>query len=282
MRESLDRHLTRVLGSNVTTRRRVSGGDTCDAWRVQLTDGRTVFAKEHTNAGSMFDIEAFGLQWLAQALALRVPEVVHTSSRALVLEFVESGTRSASFDETLGRGLAQLHALAPPSFGLARHGVLASLPQDNTPEPDWATFYGVRRLVPMLALCVERGHLPAEARGELDALLRVLPQRLGPPEPPARLHGDLWSGNVIVDARGAPVLVDPAVYGGHRETDLAMMRLFGGFSPATFAAYEEAAPLEPESRDRVELHQLYPVLVHAALFGGHYGGAARRTLTRYA
>lgn len=281
MPESLEQHLAEVLGSAVTGKHRVTGGDICDAWRITLDDGRCVFAKEHSAGGAMFDAEAFGLQWLAEANALRTPRVLHASPQALVLEFVETGPRGPSFDEALGRGLARLHAHQPPHFGLPREGVMASLPQDNSAEPNWAAFYGARRLSPMLALCVERGRLPAETHHELDALLRVLPDRIGPPEPPARLHGDLWSGNVMVDHRGEPVLVDPAVYGGHREVDLAMMRLFGGFSPATFAAYEELTPLAPGHHDRIELLQLYPVLVHAALFGGQYGATARLTIARY-
>lgn len=117
--------------------------------------------------------------------------------------------------------------------------------------------------------------------GELDALLRVLPEHLGPPEPPARLHGDLWSGNAMASTHGDPVIYDPAPYGGHREVDLAMMRLFGGFSPRTFAAYEEVAPLAAGHEERVELMQLYPLLVHVALFGGHYAASARSTMRRY-
>lgn len=281
MLEPLERHLEEVLQTAVAAKHRMTGGDICDAWRVTLRDGRSVFAKEHPNAGPMFDAEAFGLGWLAEANALRTPTVLSASPRALVLEFIETGSRGDSFDETLGRNLAQMHAHAPPGFGLPHPGVIASLPQDNASEADWATFYGARRLAPMLALCVERGRLPAAAHSELDALLRVLPERLGPAEPPARLHGDLWSGNVMVDHRGAPVLVDPAAYGGHREVDLAMMHLFGGFSPATFAAYEEATPLAPGHQDRVRLLQLYPVLVHVALFGGHYGATARQTINDY-
>lgn len=281
MAESLEQHLSEALGAAVVAKHRMTGGDICDAWRITLEDGRCIFAKEHADGGAMFDAEAFGLHWLAEANALRVPRVLHASPHALVLEFVETGPRGASFDEALGRGLAQVHAHEPPGFGLAHEGVIASLPQDNTAESSWAAFYGRRRLSCMTTICVERGRLPLEARSELDALLRVLPDRLGPPEPPARLHGDLWSGNVMVDHRGDPVLVDPAVYGGHREVDLAMMRLFGGFSPATFAAYEEVAPLAAGHQDRTELLQLYPVLVHAALFGGHYGASARRTIARY-
>ncbi len=282
MAEPLEQHLEEVLGATVTGKHEVSGGDICCAWRVSLSDGRTVFAKEHPSAGPMFEAEAFGLEWLAEANALRTPTVLHASWRALVLEFIEVGPADASSAEWLGRGLAQLHAHAPASFGLQQQGVIATLPQDNASLPDWPTFYGARRLAPMLALCIKRGRLPAETHNDLEALLRVLPDRLGPPEPPARLHGDLWSGNVMTDHRGAPVLVDPAVYGGHREVDLAMMRLFGGFSPATFAAYEEVTPLAAGHQDRVELLQLYPVLVHTALFGGHYGSTARRTITRYA
>ena len=282
MGEGLREHLRDVVGSSVTSLQRIPGGDTCEAWRVRLHDGRCVFVKECARAGSMFEVEAFGLQWLAEGHALRTPKVLHASPRALVLEFIESGSRGVSFDEAFGRGLAKLHTQHPSGFGLGRDGVIGPLPQDNTEELDWATFYAARRLAPMLALCVDRGRLPLDVHADLEALLRVLPDRLGAPEPPARLHGDLWSGNVMADPSGAPVLVDPAVYGGHRELDLAMMRLFGGFSPATFAAYEECCPLSAGHEDRVELMQLYPVLVHTALFGGSYGAEARRIMRRYA
>ncbi len=282
MPESIEDHLTAVLGATVVAKRRVAGGDICEAWRVELADGRIVFAKQHADGAEMFEAEAFGLRWLAEADALRIPTVLATSARVLVLEYIEPGGRTAAFDAAFGRGLAALHGHAPAGFGHERAGVLASIPQDNTPEHDWATFYGQRRLAPLVQRCIEAGRLPAEARSELDALLVVLEQRVGPAEPPARLHGDLWSGNAMADSRGEPVVYDPAPYGGHREIDLAMMRLFGGFSPACFSAYAEATPLSPGHEERVELMQLYPVLVHVALFGGHYAATARRIMRRYA
>jgi fructosamine-3-kinase len=280
--EPLAVHLEQQLGAEVTHHRRIAGGDICDAWRVELNDGRTVFAKEHRNGEAMFEAEARGLRWLAEAGALRTPSVITVSARALVLEYIESGGRTPGFDESFGRGLAQLHQCTPSSFGWNVAGVIASLPQDNTPEDDWVTFFGQRRLAPLVRDCVARNRLPPEAGDELDALLRVLPERVGPPEPPARLHGDLWSGNAMPSIHGEPVIYDPAPYGGHREVDLAMMRLFGGFSPRTFDAYEEVTPLADGHEERVELMQLYPVLVHVALFGGHYAASARRTMRRYA
>jgi len=282
MHEALHTLLRRALGASVAQQRRVAGGDICNAWRVTLDDGRVVFAKEHPSGGRMFEVESQGLQWLAEADALRTPAVLAVSEHALVLEFIESGGRTDTFDEAFGRGLAALHAHTPPLFGLALPGVIASLPQDNTPEADWATFFGQRRLRPLTQRCIEQGRLPPETGADLDALLRVLPERVGPPEPPARLHGDLWSGNAMADVHGDPVIYDPAPYGGHREIDLAMMRLFGGFSPRTFSAYAEVSPLADGHEDRVELMQLYPVLVHVALFGGHYAATARRIMQRYA
>ena len=117
--------------------------------------------------------------------------------------------------------------------------------------------------------------------GDFERLFRVLPELVGEAEEPARLHGDLWSGNLHVDEQGAPCLIDPAVYGGHREVDLAMMRLFGGFSARVFSAYDEAFPLAPGHAERVPLYQLYPLLVHVNLFGGSYLDAVRRALSAY-
>ena len=285
MAEPLEASIEANLGAAVIDKQRVAGGDICDAWKVRLTDGRVVFAKAHGGGGPMFAAEAEGLRWLAQANALRTPTVLAVTEHTLVLELIESGGRTEGFDEAFGRGLAALHGLGAPRFGWDRPGVIASLPQDNAAEPDWATFYGQRRLAPLVRWCIERGRLPAQAQAQLDALLRVLPERVGPPEPPARLHGDLWSGNAMAGRHGEPVIYDPAPYGGHREIDLAMMRLFGGFSPRTFAAYDEVAPLAAGSEDRVALMQLYPILVHAALhptaLGGHYAASAPRTMARY-
>ncbi len=133
----------------------------------------------------------------------------------------------------------------------------------------------------MARRAVDAGSLPASFLDRLERLAERLPALCGPPEPPARLHGDLWSGNAIIDARGGPAVVDPAVYGGHREMDLAMMRLFGGFGPRVFAAYEEAHPPAPGHQDRVALFQLYPVLVHVCLFGGGYARQAETILAGY-
>ena len=183
-------------------------------------------------------------------------------------------------DEALGRGLGALHRAEPPGFGLPYRNLIARLWQDNRPCATWPDFYWARRLEPMLRRAEEAGLADAALRRDFERLAARLPERCGPAEPPARLHGDLWSGNLLVDEAGAPVLVDPAVYGGHREIDLAMMRLFGGFGPRVFEAYAEAWPLAPGWEDRIPLYQLYPLLVHVSLFGGSYLGSVRQALRR--
>jgi fructosamine-3-kinase len=264
------------LGARVTRTTRVSGGDVNEAYRVSLDDGRVVFAKTHTSPPvGMYEAEADGLAFLAEG-PLRVPRVLACTRDVLVLEWIEPAPRGRDFDERLGRGLAALHR-RPTGFGHARDNFIGPLPQDNATAPDWATFYAERRLRPMLA----RARADASLRRRFDRLIARLPELVGPPEPPARLHGDLWGGNLHVDEHGAPALIDPAVYGGHREIDLAMMRLFGGFSARVFASYHEAHPLAPGHEDRVALYQLYPLLVHAALFGASYLGAVDRALRAY-
>ncbi len=249
----------------------VSGGDINDAQRVELVDRSVVFVKSHSAPpAGMYEAEAAGLAWL-RAGPLRVPDVIAVGDSFLALEWLELGQRDRHGDEQLGRGLAQLHALGAPAFGLDRRNYLATIPQDNTPESDVVTFYIERRMRPL----IERLRMP-ELHAQLDAL-RARPDRFGPPERPARLHGDLWWGNVAF-CDGAPVLIDPAVYGGHREIDLAMLGLFGGVTEALFAAYHEVWPLAPEWRSRVKLWQLYPVAAHAVLFGGGYTSQLSRML----
>jgi fructosamine-3-kinase len=259
-----------MYAMQIVDKQPISGGDINDAFRARLADGTTVFVKSHDDAPpGMFAAEAHGLDWL-RAGPLRVPRVLEVADDHLMLEWLDVSGRPDP--DLLGRGLAALHRLGASGFGLDRANYLATLPQDNTPEPDWPTFYVERRLRPL----VRRARLGLDR--ELDALR---PDRFGPPEPPARLHGDLWWGNVVA-VGGAPVLIDPAVYGGHREIDLAMLALFGGLPERLVAAYDEVYPLAAGWRERIALHQLYPLAAHACLFGGGYGGQVARILTSLA
>lgn len=248
----------------------VSGGDINDAYRARTRDG-IVFVKTHADPPpGMFAAEAHGLGWLAGPL--RVPRVIAHGDDFLALEWLETTPKARGFDEALGRGLAELHRRGAPSFGLDRANYLATLAQDNTPTDDGVAFYIEQRLRPL----ARRAGLAADAM--LDAL-RAKPDRF-PDEPPARVHGDLWWGNVIA-VEGAPAIIDPAVYGGHREIDLAMLALFGGLPPALIAAYDEVSPLAEGWRERITLWQLYPLAAHACLFGGGYGAQFLRSLAQW-
>jgi fructosamine-3-kinase len=271
-------------GSSAATR--VGGGDINEAYRVVLADGRTAFVKTRRDAApGEYAAEAAGLAWLAEPGALRTPAVLEVGEDYLALEWVPPGRLGSSGVQELGSGLAATHAGGAPSFGASGASAVAgfgSLRLPNEPTDDWATFYAERRLRPLARIALERDSL---SRAGIDAVERVadrMADLAGPAEPPARLHGDLWSGNVMADAEGRPWLIDPSAYGGHREVDLAMLRLFGAPSERTFAAYEEAAPLAEGWNERVELYQLLPLLVHALLFGGSYRGAAERIAARYA
>lgn len=265
----------------------MAGGDINRAARMRLADGRELFVKHRPGApAGMYAAEAAGLAWLAEAGALRVPVVVAVGEegppRFLALEWLPRGRPGPGHDEALGRGLAALHRSGASAFGLDRDNFIGNLPQPNAPAATWPEFYAARRLEPMARAAVDAGALPPAFLDGLERLCPRLPDLCGPPEPPARLHGDLWGGNAMTAADGRPVLIDPAVHGGHREVDLAMMRLFGGFGEGVFAAYAEAHPLADGHEDRVELFQLYPLLVHTVLFGGGYARSAERILRRYA
>ena len=287
MRAQLQSELARLLSSRVREVSAVGGGDINDAYRVELDDGRKLFVKTHARPlPGMFACEARGLQWLAEARALRIPQVLAVSDEEpafLALELIEPAARVRDHDERLGRGLAALHRSGAPGFGLAYDNYIATLPQPNTAASGegWTRFYAERRLEPQLARAVDSGRANRALRSGLERLLAQLEALCGPEEPPARLHGDLWGGNAMADERGEPVLIDPAVYGGHREIDLAMMQLFGGFGPRCFAAYDEVYPRAQGHEERVALYQLYPLLVHVNLFGGSYAASVERIVRRY-
>jgi fructosamine-3-kinase len=277
------------LPPGATDPRRVGGGDINEAWHVQL-GGTDAFVKTRAAAGEgEYELEAAGLAWLAEPGALRTPRVIEVAEDYLALEWVTPGPLSDAGAEELGRGLARTHMAGAPCFGdpgfgerLGLQARVGSLRLPNDPSEDWCSFYAERRLLPLARIAGERGALTDSGVAVVEHLCERLERLAGPPEPPARLHGDLWSGNVHADADGLPWLIDPSAYGGHREVDLAMLRLFGAPSERVFAAYEEVAPLAAGWEERVSLWQLQPLLVHAVLFGGSYRAAAERVAEHYA
>ena len=274
--------IERLLGEGVSTLTPVAGGDINLSYSAQLRDGRRLFVKTHAfPAPAMYICEVDGLVLLQEARALRIPKVLAVSERLLALEWIETSQPTRSFDETFGRGLATLHCMSLPTFGLAQDNFLGSLPQINTPLPAWHIFYAERRIRPLALLAYVRKLIDTALLTRIEALCERLDQFCGPSEPIARLHGDLWSGNVMCDETGNPVLIDPAVYGGHREVDLAMLRLFGSPSARFFAAYEELYPLNPGVAERVSLYQIYPLLAHVCLFGKSYVSSLTTALSNY-
>ncbi|WP_328341796.1 fructosamine kinase family protein [Micromonospora sp. NBC_00421] len=259
----------------------VAGGDSCAASRLTLDDGHSVFAKTWPErAGRLvpegfFATEAAGLRWLREAGAVAVPEVVVALPELLALDWVEPGEPTPQTAERFGRELAATHRAGAAGFGAAWPGFIGTLTQDNTPDDGpWPDWFARRRLLPYLRMSVDGGALD----GPDAALVEQVVARVGEfggDEPPARLHGDLWPGNLLWGADDRVWLVDPAAHGGHRETDLAQLALFGGppHHDRIMTGYREVWPLADGWRDRVPLHQLHLLLVHTALFGGAYRDA---------
>ena len=276
MRTLADR-AEQLLGSAVVSTTPVAGGDVCTATRLRLSDGRSALIKTRPHAPEgFFEAEARGLRWLAEPGVAEVAEVLGVQEDCIVLAWIEPNRPSPESAAALGRMLAELHTSGAPSFGADHDGFIGSLPLPNKPADTWPEFFAVRRILPYLKLAADRGHIEDDGVTAVEAIVRRIVDLAGPAEPPARLHGDLWSGNIVWNAERHGVLVDPAAHGGHRETDLAMLALFGLPQLARVqAAYVEVSPLADGWEERQPLHQLFPLLVHAALFGGRYGQLAK-------
>ncbi|MFD9888051.1 fructosamine kinase family protein [Amycolatopsis sp. NPDC059027] len=220
--------------------------------------------------------EAAGLRWLAESGTVPIPRVWGDDEHWLVIDRVDTGHPGPAAAEELGRGLAALHAAGAPAFGAAPPGGpteawIGLAPMSTTTGTDWRTWYAEQRVLPYVRRAVDDGTLDGEEAAVIEQACERLPASA---EPPARLHGDLWNGNVLWAPDGA-WLIDPAAHGGHRETDLAMLHLFGCPQlDRLLDAYQEAAPLTEGWAGRIGAHQLFPLLVHTVLFGRSYAGQA--------
>jgi len=276
------RRAEKLLGTSVVATAPVAGGDTATATKLRLTDGTTALMKTRPHApDNFFESEAVGLRWLDAANGVSVPSVLAVDHECLILRWVEPGKVNADAAGGFGKDLAATHAAGAPAYGSDEDGFISRLPLPGGSVPTWAEFYAARRVLPYLKLARDRGAATAEDAAAIEAVLGRLVD-LVPVEPPARLHGDLWNGNVLWGADGRVWVIDPAAHGGHRETDLAMLALFGmPHLGRVLESYDEATPLVQGWESRQGLHQLFPLLVHACLFGGGYAARAAATATRF-
>ena len=260
------------------------GGSINDAFSFQLGE-RRFFAKHNSrnDVKQFFSLEAKGLSLLENSRSINVPLVqcVYHEGRngVLIMDYIESGSSHEDW-ELFGRNLAALHANSNNAFGLDHHNYIGSLEQKNTPSSDWTEFFAQERLEVQYQYARNSGLLGKEWRSWLDQLYSKL-NSLMPLENPALLHGDLWSGNYKFNKEGVPYVFDPSVYYGHREVDIAMMHLFGGFDKRLFSAYQEVKPLENGWEERIDLFNLYPLFVHVNLFGGSYVTRLKNVLNNY-
>ncbi|MFC7304554.1 fructosamine kinase family protein [Streptomyces monticola] len=274
----------RLTGRPVVGERRLSG----TLAEVTLGDGRLVMVKRGDDPGAAV-AEAAGLRWLAAAGTVRIPAVHGHDRNWLVTDRIASVPPSARAAARFGRELAALHDTGAPAFGAPppdgpQDAYIGRAPMRNVPGADWPRWYAGHRVLPYLRRAVDDGTVRAAEATVIETVCERLPELAGPAEPPARLHGDLWNGNVLWGDDGRVWLIDPAAHGGHRETDLAMLQLFGCPHLAeVLDGYRQVAPLADGWRERVGLHQLFPLLVHTVLFGRGYAeqalAVARASLT---
>lgn len=260
----------------------VGGGSINSAYHLE-TDQGAFFVKTTQQAPPAFyQMEARGLSLLGQAKA-QVPRVVAVSDSLLIMEWIPRGSWTAERMRDLGRQLAQVHQFKGKVYGLEEDNFIGILPQSNRPSTDWVSFYRDQRLGAQFELALQRKRIaPTSPRAKgLYRLLERLERWLPADPPPSLLHGDLWSGNVLPSSGGGHYLIDPAVYYGHREVDIAFSQYFGGFGEAFYEGYKEAYPLEPDYEERKPLYQLYYILVHLNLFGEAYGSDVDLILRRY-
>ncbi len=271
--------LSETLNAHIRSHKPLSGGDINEVYLIESENGKWVLkVNDAQRFPGMFEKEARGLRALREPQIIDVPEVIRVgefnNSSYLVLEHKATGKKRSDFWQIFGKQLAKLHQQSAPQFGFAENNYIGSLPQYNNPEDNAADFYINQRLMPQFELAAKNGYTFTKIDDFYEEIRRLIPQ-----EKPSLVHGDLWGGNYLVNAKGLPCLIDPATAFAPREVDIGLMHLFGGFDPSLFEAYNIEFPLVEGWQDRIKLWQLYYVLVHVNLFGGGYYSSAKNIVS---
>lgn len=263
--------------------RLVAAGNLNQAIFLQTDKGAYFLKTNHQSNTDLYKKEAEGLELIRSNCSLHVPEPIAEGTledtNFLLMDWISPAKTKTNYWERLGEGLAELHICTQSLFGLDSYNYISVLTQSNQPTQDWKSFFIQQRLEPMLQKAFYENLITSKY---MEEFREIYPRLAGffPKEKPSLLHGDLWSGNVMVNSVGLPSLIDPAVYFGHREMDLAFSKLFGGFDPRFYAAYEQVFPLEPGFNQRVAVYNLYPLLVHLNLFGSSYLSGISQTVKK--
>lgn len=285
MERSLIGEISSKINANIISWLPLSGGDISEAY-ILTTSSEKIICKVNRSPNSieMFRAEKVGLEEIANSRTIATPKVYHVGSfehsAFLLMEYIESKNPSHQDFKRFGQELAALHRVESSRFGFDNDNYIGNLHQLNKQDKDWISFYYNQRLTPQFELGVKNGYFTYDSYPTLNDF-RSFGRNLFPNINPSLLHGDLWSGNYLISKKGIPYLIDPAVYYGHHEVDIAMSRLFGGFDPAFYEAYEESFPHERNYEARKDLYQLYYLLVHMNLFGRSYSAGVNRILKRY-
>jgi protein-ribulosamine 3-kinase len=274
--EKIKQIIEEKLGSKIKSFASLSGGCISDAYKITTNDNSNFFLKYNSSiSNDMFITEANGLKELVKANTIRIPEVLTFDKEYILLEFIQMGIKNKNFFEEFGRSFAKMHKYTSDNYGFYENNFIGSNPQKNIPEQNeksnWSEFYFNKRILFQLQLAEKLGNSTEELRKGISKLENKISEIIDDSEEkPSLLHGDLWSGNYMVDESGSAVLIDPAVYYGHREADLGMTKLFGGFSSEFYSGYQEEFPLKDGYEYRENIYKLYHVLNHLNLFGSGY------------
>lgn len=281
-------HLSTILGRPIDQKNIcfVGGGSINQTIRLQLSKHESFFCKLNsaTKFPHLFEKEKNGLLFLEKTTVIKTPKVIDyfvvDDYQVLVLEWIASGSRTEIFWTKFGEQLAILHSITNEDFGFLESNYMGSVPQSNMAMDEWNSFFTEQRIQPLIELCFNKDLLSTKNLNDFNQVLKQLPLVFSP-EKPALLHGDLWSGNFMCNQKSEPVLIDPAVYFGHRSVDLGMTTLFGGFDKTFYEAYHYHYPLPTNYKEQWEVCNLYPLLIHLLLFGRSYLSQIEAILNRY-